>query len=190
MADTDSTTVASTRTGLPMQTLIGAPLAAAIDAQAAAMQVSIQQFKNLGFNEDGTVKQLEFNLEQTVNAGANTTTRRLGIRAPLLSLFPVTGFFIDELNIQFDMQVNAIVSQATNKQQEKQTTMDESNITPAQVIGNVSSSHESRRSTDQSARYSVSYRARKQPISEGMSRVLDILASSIEPVPADSADQQ
>ncbi len=50
------------------------------------------------------------------------------------------------------------------------------------VEGKVSSSRENTRSTNQTAKYQVHVSARQQQPTEGLSRLMDIMASCIEPV--------
>lgn len=52
------------------------------------------------------------------------------------------------------------------------------------VQGKVSTSRENTRSTNQTAKYQVSVNARQQPPTEGMSKLMDILASCVEPIDA------
>lgn len=50
------------------------------------------------------------------------------------------------------------------------------------VNGKVSSSRENTRSTNQTAKYQVHVSARQQMPTEGLSKLMDILASCVEPV--------
>lgn len=53
----------------------------------------------------------------------------------------------------------------------------------AKISGKVSSSRENTRSTNQTAKYQVHVSASQQPQTEGLSRLMDIMASCIEPLP-------
>ena len=50
------------------------------------------------------------------------------------------------------------------------------------VTGKVTSSRENTRSTNQTAKYQVHVSARQQDPTEGLSKLMDIMASCIEPV--------
>ena len=50
------------------------------------------------------------------------------------------------------------------------------------VNGKVSSSRENTRSTNQTAKYQVHVSARQQQPTEGLSKLMDIMASCVEPV--------
>ena len=54
------------------------------------------------------------------------------------------------------------------------------------VNGKVSSSRENTRSTNQTAKYQVHVSARQQPPTEGLSKLMDIMASCVEPLKADN----
>jgi hypothetical protein len=53
------------------------------------------------------------------------------------------------------------------------------------VGGKVSTSRENTRTTNQTAKYQVHVTAAQQPPTEGMSKLMDIVASCIEPIPQD-----
>lgn len=51
------------------------------------------------------------------------------------------------------------------------------------ISGKVTSSRENTRSTNQTAKYQVHVTASQQPRTEGLAKLMDIMASCIEPVP-------
>ena len=58
------------------------------------------------------------------------------------------------------------------------------------VSGKVSSSRENTRSTNQTAKYQVHVSARQQRQTEGLSKLMDIMASCVEPLPAEKNDEE
>jgi hypothetical protein len=51
------------------------------------------------------------------------------------------------------------------------------------VTGSYSSSQSHARNTNQSAKYEINVTAQQQPAAEGMSRMMDVFASTITPLP-------
>ena len=58
------------------------------------------------------------------------------------------------------------------------------------VSGKVSSSRENTRSTNQTARYQVDESNRQQRQTEGLSKLKDIMASCVEPLPTKKNDEE
>lgn len=54
--------------------------------------------------------------------------------------------------------------------------------TSVSVQGKVGTSRENTRSTNQTAKYQVSVSASQQPPTEGLSKLMDIMASCVEPL--------
>lgn|SRR5574344_1059101 len=99
-----------------------------------------------------------------------------GIKAPSL--------LIDRVDVDFQMEVTD-----TNTSKTTETTDVSSNISAkwfavqASISGKVSSSRENTRTTNQTAKYQVHVSASQQPQTEGLSKLMDIMASCIEPIP-------
>ena len=111
------------------------------------------------------------------------------IEIPLLSIVPVPYIAVNEVQVDFQMEVTA-----TETSTEKSSTEGSSSANEdfkfgcfgggsVNVSGKVSSSRENTRSTNQTAKYQVHVSARQQRQTEGLSKLMDIMASCVEPLP-------
>jgi hypothetical protein len=176
--------------GLPIDQLICGPIIAVARGQAALCEVYLNYVKQIAYKdgkEDGDANILKFTLNRPVVGGqGQVDQQKIEVNAPLLSLIPVPAFTMDEATVQFTMEV---------KQQDVDTTekTDSANLTAgysgwgfnASFSGSVSSKSSHTRNTDHSAKYDIFARAVQQPPAEGMSRLCQVFASVIEPVPTE-----
>ncbi len=180
--------------GLPMDQLIGGPLSAACDAQVSLAQATSDFIKNVGFEKD-KVRMVQFSFEKpekSVDKEGNVTfpKKEFNINVPFISIVSVPTLQITEVDVNFMMEVKSSFSENTKDSNEfKYGAELEGKIGPisvkAKVQGSISSSKETQRKSDNSAKYDVSVKARQQGTPEGLSRVLDILQQCITPVEAD-----
>lgn len=182
--------VATKFQGLPIAELIAAPLTAACDSQKKLAKSAFEFMNEIGFTTDKDGKQqprlLNFQLERPIEGDLGTS--KVMVRAPFLGLVPLPSLLIDDVQIDFQMEV-------TDTETSKSTTTDEKSLDvnssfnfgflgkgSVNVHGKVSSTRENTRSTNQTAKYQVHVSARQQPPTEGLSKLMDIMASCIEPV--------
>ncbi|MEN8857945.1 MAG: DUF2589 domain-containing protein [Flavobacteriaceae bacterium] len=182
--------VANQMQGLPMNQLISAPLKAACDSQFQLAQSAYKFMTQIGFQNGDLTKPnlLKFNLQRPVETPDGITTSNIEVQAPFLGLVPVPSLLIDDVNIDFQMEVNAATSSKSTKAEEAQIDgHTEFNLGffgkgHIDVQGKVSSSRENTRSTNQTAKYQVRVSARQQQPTEGLSKLMDIMASCIAPL--------
>lgn len=106
------------------------------------------------------------------------------IQAPFIGLVPIPALLIDRIDVDFQMEVTATNTTAEKTTAEASTSISAKwYVVSAQVSGKVSSSRENTRSTNQTAKYQVHVTASQQPQTEGLSKLMDIMASCIEPMP-------
>ena len=176
--------------GLPMSDLIGAPLKAACDSQFQLAQSAYTFITQLGFQEGDLEKPnlLKFNLQRPVETPEGIQTSDIEVQAPFLGLVPIPSLLIDDVHIDFQMELNAsTTSKSTNDKEAdikahadfKLGFLGKGHV---DVHGKVSSSRENTRSTNQTAKYQVSVSARQQPPTEGLSKLMDIMASCTAPL--------
>jgi len=174
--------------GIPMRELIGGPLFATAEAQEKLASIAWDYYQRIAY-EDGSknTRLLEFNLERPivqdgVVSGANN---KVTVKAPFIGLVPIPSLLIDRVDIDFQMEVTDTNS-TTDRSSAEATTNISSKWFGVNVgiSGKVSSSRENTRSTNQTAKYQVHVTASQQPQTEGLSKLMDIMASCIEPVPA------
>lgn len=106
-------------------------------------------------------------------------------RAPILSLVPVPEFAMNELVVDFNMEVKSTEMQDDKTQEEASSTLSYNSWfgLNASITGNVSSESEHKRQTDSSATYNIHAKAAKQPPSEGMEKLASLLAQTMESIP-------
>lgn len=177
--------------GLPIAELVAAPLLAACDSQKRLAQSAFEFITEIGFIEDKKPRLLEFNLQRPIEGAMQP--QEVKVQAPFLGLVPLPSLLVDDVQIDFQMEVTA---SETSKEQ-RASSVDTSASSSfkfgcfasgsVNVNGKVSSSRENTRSTNQTAKYQVHVSARQQPQTEGLSRLMDILASCVEPLPNPNA---
>lgn len=173
--------------GLPIEELIGGPLTAACKAQYDLASCMVTFIHEIGFTDEGSnvkTKCLEFDLERPVDDGTGEiSSQTVSIKAPLLGLVPIPALLIESVNINFTMEVKTSAT-STNKREAKAELAAKANWgwASASFTGSVSSSSENTRSTDNSAKYDINVIAKQQPPQEGMSKLMDLLASAVDPI--------
>lgn len=185
--------VADSFRGLPMRELIAGPLLAAAEAQQKLASVAWDYFQKIGFETDqngkptGKTRTLDFTLNRPIEQNGELQVMEQRVQAPFIGLVPIPSLLIDRVDVDFQMEVTA-----TNTTTEKSEASAESKISAkwwvvsAEVSGKVSSSRENTRSTNQTAKYQVHVSASQQQQTEGLSKLMDIMASCIEPMRATS----
>lgn len=176
--------------GLPIAELISSPLRAACDSQKILAQSAYEFMTQIGFAEKNTPRLLEFQLERPVK-GQGGGKSEIRVRAPFIGLVPIPSLLIDDVQIDFQMEVTDTTSSKESSASEVTTDAQASfnfgwfGKGSVSVHGKVTSARENTRSTNQTAKYQVHVSARQQPPSEGLSKLMDIMAACIEPIPAE-----
>lgn len=178
--------------GLPIAELIAAPLTAACDSQKRLAQSAFEFMTEIGYSdvEKQTLRMLSFHLERPVEGASDS--QKIQVNAPFLGLVPLPSLLIDDVQVDFQMEVTT--TETTTEKNEKNL---DTNVNSSfkfgcfakgsvSVNGKVSSSRENTRSTNQTAKYQVHVSARQQQPTEGLSKLMDIMASCIEPVKSES----
>jgi hypothetical protein len=177
--------------GLPMSELIGGPLVSVCDAQARLALAQYNFIKLLAYNDDGkTTRLLEFDLQRPVETPSGEyNVIDTHVQAPLLGLVPVPSLLIDDVNIEFQMEVSA--AETSKDTESKEASLSASANygfgffkATVNIQGKISSSRENTRSTNQTAKYQVKVSARQQRQTEGLSRLMDIMAQCTAPLPS------
>ena len=174
--------------GLPMSELIGAPLFAAAEAQQKLAAITLDYFNRVGFEpaDDGKeskTRVLKFHLNRPIEQDGVMTQVQQTVEAPFLGLVPAPSLLIDNIDVDFQMEVTD-----TNTSKKQDNTEANASVSAkwfavqAEMSAKVSSSRESTRTTNQTAKYQVHVRASQQPQTEGLSKLMDIMASCIEPM--------
>ncbi len=178
--------VANKFVGIPIAELVSAPLVAVCDSQKRLAQSAFEFMKEIGFDEDGNTRLLNFNLQRPVEG--SSTPQEIKVQAPFLGLVPLPSLLIDDVNVEFQMEVTA--TETSTEKSSKEGSIDANakfkfgcfGSGSVNVSGKISSSRESTRSTNQTAKYQVRVAASQQKPTEGLSKLMDIMASCVEPL--------
>lgn len=175
--------------GIPMDELIGAPLAASCKAQYSLATNMVVFINEIGFEGEGDkrkTKTLDFDLERPVDNGSGVLSKEtVSVKAPLLGLVPIPALLIESVTINFTMEVKQSTSARTSSSAEASSTVKAGGgWWSAEVTGKVATQRENTRSTDNTAKYEVTVIARQQQPQEGMAKLMDLMASATEPLTA------
>lgn len=178
--------------GLPMSELIGAPLFAAADAQQRLAGIAWDFYQKIAYDtvkgkdgkEEKVTRLLDFNLERpVVQDGVVGETLHQTVKAPFIGLVPIPSLLIDRVDVDFQMEItDTNVSKSEVKTDTSATASSKWFGISASVTGKVSTSRENTRTTNQTAKYQVHVTASQQKPTEGLSKLMDIMASCIEPI--------
>lgn len=193
---------------IPYGTLIGAPMTAAVEAQALAAQSSVNFIRTVGFkNPDqndsddeestgwGDTRYVEFTY--TTRETDEDTPREAKVNVPLLTIVPIPYLRIDDMTIDF---TSKITEEMIHKKDEKTDVKSDSSLnveykkflSPVKVGFKSSLSVKHSSSSSTTNRYktehtiNINVRAVQDDIPGGMSRVLDLLESGIKEKESDS----
>lgn len=177
--------------GLPMGDLIGAPLAAACDAQIKLAQATSDFIKTVGFQSDADgneeTRTAAFRFKRPViNADGTTGEEEVSMDVPLLSIVKVPNLGVTTMDITFDMEVKSSFAEENSKDTSLNYETEMGlKIGPfsmnAKVAGAVASHMHNTRSSDNSAKYHLNLKAEDKGMPEGLARVMDIMQTACEP---------
>lgn len=174
-------------TGLPIESLICKPIVAAAQGQQELTAVYIDGIKKLAYTgKDGKkTNTLDFTYERpVVKADGSMGSQSCTIHAPLLSLVPLPAFTMDELTVDFNMEVKSMEMSDDKTHKDVSSTVSYNSWfgLDASITGNVTADSEHKRQTDSSATYTIHARAVQQPPSEGMEKLTSLFAQAMEPI--------
>ena len=175
--------------GLPMRELIAAPLIAAAEAQQELAATAWNFYQQIAFDSKSGNKAriLEFDVERPIQQDGKMTTMSQSVKAPFIGLVPIPSLLIDRVDVDFQMEVTdtSNVKSTTNAEVEAKASAKHWFIN-AEISGKVTTARENTRMTNQTAKYQIHVSASQQPQTEGLSKLMDIMASCIEPITNES----
>ena len=101
----DKDNVSSKLVGESIGDLVGAPLDAVCDSQKRLAQSAFEFMQEIGFNEEGKTRMVEFNLQRPIEG--STTPQDITVQAPFIGLVPLPNLLIDDVQVDFQMEVTA-----------------------------------------------------------------------------------
>lgn len=174
--------------GLPMESLIGGPLQAAVKSQLLLASSTADFIKTIGFEPDGKkARMVNFSFTRpNQDAKGQLIEEIVELNVPMLSIVNVPSLMIDTVDITFDMEVKS--STSSKETEDTEASLDAHAKVgygifslDVNIHGKVSTHKENTRSSDNSAKYHVEVHASQAGMPEGLGRVLDILATSVAP---------
>ena len=174
--------------GIPIEELVAAPLVAVSDSQKRLAQSAFEFMQEIGFNEEGKTRMVEFNLQKPIDGSA--TPMDIIVQAPFIGLVPLPNLLIDDVQVDFQMEVTATETSTEMSSTEGSSSANCFGGRSVNVSGKVSSSRENTRSANQTARYQVDESNRQQRQTESLSTLKDIMASCVEPLPTKKNDEE
>ena len=166
--------------GLPMRELIAAPLIAAAEAQQELAATAWNFYKQIAFDDDGkTARVLEFDIKRPIQQDGVMTTMPQSVKAPFIGLVPIPSLLIDRVDVDFQMEVTdtSNVKSTINAKVETKVS-GKSWLISAEISGKVTTARENTRMTNQTAKYQIHVSASQHPQTEGLSKLMDIMAVS------------
>ena len=125
--------------------------------QKKLAQSTYEFMTEIGFNDEGKTCMIEYNLQRPMEGSPNP--QDIKVQAPFLGLVPLPNLLIDEVQVDFQMEVTATET-STDKSASEGSTSANANFKfdcfgggSVNVSGKVSSSRENTRSTNQTAKY-------------------------------------
>lgn len=208
MADTIDSGLANMAqqfTGLPMDSLIGAPLHAAAGAQQSLAMTQTQYILNTGFNqardEKGNITYtpitatIAMGQSQPVvseDGNVKAANSQLNVDFPLITMVPIPSLAVTSVDISFDMEVKSSYTHETDTETASKTHEEGSfdakggwGCLSVEVKGSVSHDSSQSNSDKQSyqksndARYHVEVKAEQQPIPDGIKMLLDMFSKNM-----------
>lgn len=170
---------------LPLEFIMAAPLIATVKAQSAVAEAA-RGFIESMLDDQGAPKSVQF---QTTVKQSDGGDKSVTIAAPLLALVPVPQLRIDELTVHFKYEITQILrsSRATDAEVGIQMGVGKT-LTPwveATLKGAVTSKSAQESTVNRSGQLEITLHASEAPMPEGLARLLNLLAKSIDiPPPA------
>jgi hypothetical protein len=187
--------------GLPIKSLIAAPLNAATDANGrmarSQTQFMLSTCFDKGQNDELTPIMISFKMTRSVvnPDGTAGTPVELEFTLPLLTIIPLNSLAVDDVKVHFEMEVKSSNSK-DNETSSEQETAAKADITAkynaglfsVEVHGSVSrtsketsSSKEHYESSNQ-AKYEIDVHAGQLPLPKGVTTIIDAFTANVSPI--------
>ncbi len=206
-------------TGLPMGALIGGPLMAACKANQQMALTQVQYLMSTCFNKsqgknDGTESYSPVMIKMQLTRGVLTpgdeknpspTIKNVTstISLPLLTIVPLNSLAVDNVSINFNMEVSSSYSQ-DHQEQSSSSTHEQGSFNAKMSFGlwsvdiKGSVSHDSSSSTSDSthyqkqnsAKYTVDVHAGQLPLPPGVTTIIQAFTANITPIEMPSDKQK
>jgi len=191
--------------GLPIKSLISAPLLAGAEANAKMAITQTQFLLSTCFNVtvDGENKDyqpimINMTLKRSVikaNGEVSDTPVETKFELPLMTIMPLNSLAVDDVTVNFEMEVKSSFSNDKETSQESESAAEGSfsakvgyGCFSAEVSGSVSASSKSASSEkshyekSNSAKYTINAHAGQLPLPEGVTTIIQAFSQCIAPI--------
>jgi len=207
MADNNRALVSMAQqfSGLPVKSLISAPLIAGAEANSKMAITQTQFLLSTCFNIDATdpnnvdYKPIMINMtlsRPVINAdGTAGTPAETKFNLPLLTIMPLNSLAVDDVTVDFEMEVKSSFSNDKENSTESESAAEGSfsakvgyGCFSAEVSGSVSASSKSASSEkshyekSNSAKYTIHAHAGQLPLPEGVTTIIQAFSQNVAPI--------
>ena len=88
-------------------------MVAVCDSQKKLAQSAYEFMTEFGFNDDGKTRMIEYNLQRLTEGSPNP--QDIKVQTPFLGLIPLPNLLIDDVQVDFQMEVTAIETSTDSK---------------------------------------------------------------------------
>lgn len=196
-------------TGLPMDSLIGAPLNAAANANAAMAVTQTKFILDTCFSQKGAAPAIEYNpimIKMSLTRGVITPAAKEGdppsvdpvtttFDLPLITIIPINSLGVDSVDVTFEMEVKSSFSEEQSESTEKAIKASAEwevkvgwGPVSATVKGSASydqkdtANHSTHYEKSNSAKYTVNVHAGQLPVPKGVNTIIQAFTTAIQPI--------
>ncbi|MGB3587078.1 MAG: DUF2589 domain-containing protein [Tunicatimonas sp.] len=90
---------------IDFEKLISGPLTAAVNAQANASMSTVNFIKEVGFDDQGQIRMVDFSYKKT---GEDGTPENIEINVPFISILNIPSLRIETVDIDFNVKLNSV----------------------------------------------------------------------------------
>lgn len=186
--------------GLPIKSLIAAPLNAATDANGRMARSQTQFMLSTCFEKSGTDLvpiMITFKLTRSVVKpdGSAGTPVELQFDLPLLTIIPLNSLAVDDVKVHFEMEVKSSTSKDHETSNEQETAAKaeitakyNAGLFSCEVHGSVSHNSKSSSSTKEhyessnQAKYEIDVHAGQLELPKGVTTIIDAFTKNVAPI--------
>ncbi|WP_298419481.1 DUF2589 domain-containing protein [uncultured Kordia sp.] len=163
--------------------MLGKPLTAVIDAQAAAALSTVDFINAVGLDADSKVKNVTFEYSKLVDGSPTTVT----LTTPLLTIIPIPFLRVADTTIDFNAKISSVTEYTSETSHKLNLSADlrlRWGFGRLNFKGSYSFQKKNRYSDEATRSYSMNIKihAVQDELPAGMSRVLDLLEEGISEV--------
>lgn len=171
--------------GIPIEELVAAPLVAVCDSQKKLAQSAYEFMTEIGFNDEGKTRMVEFNLQRPIQGAPQP--QDIKVQVPFLGLVPLPNLLIDDVQVDFQSEVTTTET-SEDKYANEGSTSANANFKfgcfgSVSVSGKVVSNNENTNTSDQSAKHKVKVSELNSHQLEDLTKIIELLTECLESMP-------